>query len=120
MGEAMRIVAIGLAIFAVYLPAAWLVHRDFVPDPRPTGAVVELIVAIDSDHPDQYRSKSYVFRPARFPDVSRAVVYENLTPLPEKNYVFTEDRAVYVVRFQASDGSDPRTNGRRYWSVMPN
>jgi hypothetical protein len=119
MGEVVRIVVIGLAIYAVYLPTAWLLHRDYVPDPRPTGAAVERIDAIHSVHPDQYASRSSVFRSARFPNVSRVVVYEDMTPLPKKNYELIEDFGAYVIRFQASDGSDPRTNGRRYWTVMP-
>lgn len=85
----------------------------------PTGATVELIDAIHSDQPDRYTSRSFVFRSARFPNVFRVVVYDDMTPLPKTSYELIEDLGAYVIRFQASNGCDPRTNGRRYWTVMP-
>jgi hypothetical protein len=52
-------------------------------------------------------------------DVTQFVAYENLTPLDRIQFaeaVFEKTR-YYVVRIRASDGSDPRTNGRHYWLV---
>lgn len=115
MSETLKIIAVSLAAFAVYLPAAYLVGRDFVPAPRPDGSVVETATRIHFDHPDHYLARLSVFTPARFPDVSKITVYEGLTPLSDTN--FTPDAGAYVVRFKATDGSDPRTNGRNYWVV---
>jgi hypothetical protein len=113
----MRIVAAALAIYAVYLPAAFIAGRNYVPVPRPTGTAVEKINGVGFDHPDHYVVRSYIFRPARFPDVSSISVYENLTPLPRDKIKFVEDAGDYVIRFKTSDGSDPRTDGRHYWIV---
>jgi hypothetical protein len=114
-----RIIAICLGIFAVYLPAAMLVHRSHVQASQPTGTAIELMTRIYFDHPDHYAIRSYAINPSRFPDVSRVIVYEDATPLPKQNFAIFEDLGSYVVRFQASDGSDPRSNGRLYWTVMP-
>jgi hypothetical protein len=114
-----RITAIGLGIFAVYLPVAAFVHRNYVQAPRPDGSAVELMTKIYFDRPDHYAIRSYAFNPNRFPDVSRVTVYEDTTPLPKESVEIFEDLGSYVVRFQASDGSDPRNNGRQYWTVMP-
>ena len=113
-----RITAIGLGIFVAYLPVAAFVHRDYVQLPRPTGSAVELMTRFYY-HPTHYAIRSYVFNSRRFPDVSRVIVYEDLTPLPKEKFALFEDLGSYVVKFQTSDGSDPRTNGRQYWTVMP-
>ncbi|MEH2497414.1 hypothetical protein V1294_003893 [Bradyrhizobium sp. AZCC 1678] len=120
------IIAISLGIYAAYLPAAIFVHRDYVASPRPAGQVVELLGRFWFDHPNHYAVRPYVFRAARFPDTSRFVVYENMTPLPRENFgaiwdkVPTENGSLvdsYAIRFRTSDGSDPRVNGRQYWIV---
>jgi len=115
--QTLRILAAATAIYAVYLPVATVVGRHHVPIPRPAGSVVEKIGGFQLDHPDNYFVRSHIFTPARFPDPSRIAVYEGLTPLSETR--FTADGGAYVVRFKASDGSDPRTNERNYWVVLP-
>jgi hypothetical protein len=94
---------------------AVLVGSDHVPAPRPEGRAVEAIGGFRFDHPDHYFAKSHVFTPARFPDRSTISVYEGLTPLFDTDFIVND--AAYIVRFKASDGSDPRENGRRYWVV---
>lgn len=113
----MKILAVALAIYAAYLPAAWFVHRDYVPRFRPTGQAVEMIPRFDFDHPDRYVARSYVLGPAKYPDTSQISVYEGISPLPVEKVQFTADGPAYIVRIRASDGSDPRTNGRQYWLV---
>lgn len=112
-----KVIAISLGIYAIYLPVAMFVHRDYVQPPRPYGDPVEMLRDFHHDKPDKYVARSYMFRTARFPDTSRISVYENATPLPREKFWFTPDAGVYVIRIQSSDGSDPRTNGRQYWAV---
>ena len=116
----MRIFLIALAILTIYLPSAWLLHRNYVEVPRPAGAVVEIMYWYNITPPDHYSFRSYAFQPEKMPDVSRVMVYEDMTPLPRQNYQLVAHDRAYVVKFRASDGSDPRTNGRRYWTVLPN
>ena len=113
----LRVVAISLAAYAVFLPVALWVSRDFVPAKRPDGKMVEVMGNLYFDHPDHYYARLFIILPGRFPDSSNLAVYEDLTRLSETN--FTKDEGAYVVRFKASDGSDPRTNGRNYWVVLP-
>ena len=115
--KAIHVIGIALAAYAIFLPAALYVGHDFVPAKAPTGTVVEVMGQLYFDHPDHYFYRLYIITPARFPDPSKLVVYEETTQLPEINV--TRDGSAYVVRFKASDGSDPRTNGRNYWVVLP-
>jgi hypothetical protein len=121
MRQDLKVIVVGLAIFAIYLPVALFVHRDYIQAPRPHGKVVEKMINLLPDepesYPDRYIARSYVFNVARFPDVSQLRVYEEMTPLPRENVSFTPDLGVYVIRIKISDGSDPRTNGRQYWAV---
>lgn len=113
----MRILVICLGIFALYLPAAALVHRDYVPPPKPQGEVVETLLTLHHDAPDRYFARSNTFLPSRYPEASDFDVYENLTRLSRDGIQLTIDSGAYVVRFKTSDGSDARTNGRVYWLV---
>jgi hypothetical protein len=115
MNHTLKIATAALAIYAIYLPVALIVGHHHVPAARPAGMVVEKIGKMHFDNPDHYVARLYVFGSARFPDTSKIAVYENLTPLSDVN--FTPDTGGYVTRFRASDGSDPRTNGRSYWAV---
>jgi hypothetical protein len=117
MTESLKVVAAGLLVFAVYLPVAMFVHRYYVQVPRPVGDAVEMIIDLHRDEPNYNLARSYVFSVARFPDPSKIAVYENLKPLPRENFNFTPELGSYVIRFKTSDGSDPRTNGRQYWTV---
>jgi hypothetical protein len=114
---AAKVVAIGVGLYAIYLPVAWLMHRNYALPPRPSGNPVEMLLAFHRDEPDHFVARSHIFRTAIFPDTSRISVYENLTPLPTGHVGFTPDLGVYIIRLKTSDGSDPRSNGRRYWVV---
>jgi hypothetical protein len=119
MSQTIKVVAVSLAAFAVYLPIAFLVGRDFVPAPTPAGKVVEMMRTFDIDKPDRYVVRSYIFGPSKYPDTSIINVYEGMTPLSRAGLQFTPDGQAYVIRFKTSDGTDPRTNGRNYWLVLP-
>lgn len=128
MRQDLKVLAACLAIFAVYLPIAHWLHQDYVRASQPAGRNVELL-GMFWPHPDHY----YAVRPrilhhrVRF-GASGFVVYEDLTPLPRENFETVNDRINAEngslidsahIRFRTSDGSDPRSNGRKYWLVAP-
>lgn len=112
----LRVLVIALGIYGLYLPVAFFVHSGYVEFPSPPGAV-EQLVQFHFDSPDQYVSRLYRVRPDQ--DVSQFVAYEGLMPLNGIKWAVVpyEKSRHYVVRIRASDGTDPRTNGRRYWLV---
>lgn len=112
----LRVIVIALGIYALYLPVAFGVHRSHVEVPRPPGAV-EMLLRFYFDEPDQYVARLFLVRPGQ--DVTQFVAYEDLTPLNGIKFaeVVYEKSRHYVVRIRASDGTDPRTNGRHYWLV---
>ena len=117
MKQQLKILAIGLAIFALYIPIALFAGSRYVPVPRPPGAEIETLLKIAHYAGFQYHTHSMVM--ARHANDGTVMVYEDLTPLgPAKFIKFTDDPRNFVV-FSASDNSDPRTNGRHYWLVLP-
>lgn len=112
----LRVAAVSLAIFAVYLPVAIFVHRDYVQPPRPDGRAVEMILKFEPQG-SQYATVSYVFNLKSFPDAPAVLVYEDMQPLPTQNVEIVRGSQTYVFRILTGDGSDPRTNGRQYWLV---
>jgi hypothetical protein len=117
VSETSKVLAIALTGYALFLPAAFIVGRSYTAIERPEGSKVETIGQIFFDHPDHYYAKLHVFNQAHFPDTSGLSVYENLVQLSD--FSFTSDSGRYVVRFKTTDGSDARTNGRKYWVVAP-
>jgi hypothetical protein len=111
----LRVIVIALGIYALYLPIAFVVHRFYVEVPRPPGALEML--QFYSDASDEYVARLFLVRPDQ--DVTRFVAYEDLTPLSGIKFAAVTDEKSrhYVVRIRASDGTDPRTNGRHYWLV---
>lgn len=140
MNQTLRVTFISLAAFAVYLPIAYLVGRDFVPPPKPPGAMVELLLKIDKGHGFSYVAQSFTLW--EYADDSEdnmrspVILYEDLTPIgPGLSYLrdiqsiglgrfahaklgHSPDSWRFVI-FSTSDNSDPRTNGRQYWLVLP-
>jgi hypothetical protein len=134
----MRIIAISLAAFAVYLPAAYLAGRNYIPAPKPVGELVEPLLGVVQGDGSSYRAQSYSL--GGYVDASEdnmhspVMLYEGLKPLgPARSYIrevqdvglgrfnfirFSGDPRSHVV-FSTSDNSDPRTNGRNYWLVLP-
>jgi hypothetical protein len=105
--SALRVIVIALGIYGLYLPVAFFVHRGYVEAPRPPGAV-EPLLQFNFDAPDQYVARLFRVHPD-----------EGLTPLNGNKFavVAYEKSRHYVVRIRATDGTDPRTNGRHYWLV---
>ena len=139
MKDTLKVIGISLTAFAVYLPIAYFAGRDFLPTPKPEGAVVETLLKIDKGHGFSYRAQT--FQLAKYSDDSEdnmkspVLVYEDLAPLgPGLSYLRdiqsiglgrfahvrlggSPDSWRFVV-FSTSDNSDPRTNGRKYWLVL--
>lgn len=75
--EAIALVA-GLVVFAVYLPLAVWVHRDFVSAGRPEGKVVELILRFEESADGGYQAQVYGSSAYK-----KGILYEDLTRLEE-------------------------------------
>jgi len=135
-----KVTAISLAAFAVYLPVAYLVGRDFIPPQKPDGVLVEQLLMIEPGHRHSYLAQSYGTSPYADLDVnnqrSPVMLYENMTLLGPAHSQPSEVEDIgrgryYHSRlegrpdswrffvFSSSDNSDPRTNGRNYWAVVP-
>jgi hypothetical protein len=131
--QELTIIAIALVIFAIYLPVALWIGRDFVLEPRPEGTV-ETIAGIQHFGGFAYSTPAYAT--GRYanddPAHSPIIIYENLTPLGHAQSVEMDVKNIGLGRFlhvnregsvsyifSTSDNSDPRTNGRHYWAVLP-
>jgi len=110
------VLALGLTLFAVYLPiAAWL-HRDvFLPD-RPTGLLVERLDRFDPSAGGGYQARVYGNASHK-----TAILYEEKVPLQEVDIVTlpTFPRTLRFIRMTPKDETDPRKNGRHYYLVQP-
>lgn len=138
MSQTLKVTVVSLAAFAIYLPAAYLVSRDLIPESKPEGAIVERIMRIDSGPGFSFRAETLTM--VKYADDSEdnmrspITVYEDLKPLgPDRSYLrdieavglgrfafvkFTNDPRGHLL-FSTRDNSDPRTNGRKYWAVLP-
>lgn len=124
-------------MFAVYFPATLWLQAAYV-DPAPKGKIViqllppferhgivavsrgptVLKIAAIGDHEDVEND-----------DRSPVEIYENQTRLGPAHSTFADIRDLGMGRFahwqrqglvfSASDNSDPNSNGRRYWAVVP-
>jgi hypothetical protein len=128
-------------ICAIYFPVALWLERDDAPVARPRGQIVQTIAQIRHVEGFGYQASTPVL--IRYVDndpdnqQSPIVLYENMTPLGpahstqydvqfvgQGRYSHWGDnpksgRRINGVLFSASDNSDPRTNGRHYWAVLP-
>jgi hypothetical protein len=110
------VLAAGLVIFAVYYPFAVYLHRDHVHRPEPSGQVVEFIPRFEETHGGAYQA--LVFTNNAYP---KAMLYEDSTPLQEVEIVTLPTRppSWRFFTLPRRDGSNPNTNGRRYYLVQP-
>jgi hypothetical protein len=127
-----------LIAYGIFLIAAYYVARDYVPPQRPDGEIVEILHNPRHEGGFTYSERSYqLWRYAdenQFEQHSPVLLYEELTPLgPARSrledvqrighghYAFL-GRPAFTYKeifFSTSDNSDPRTNGRRYYLVLP-
>jgi hypothetical protein len=130
----LRVLAIAAVIYAIYLPLAFLVHR---PVAAPQGTMVIRLTAIG---PSRYGGFAYE---APLPEFRRYEEYSGPNLVPSPILLYEDDKplgpAVHAeikviagigegrfthwnhtgMIFSTTDNSDPRTNGRRYWAVLP-
>jgi hypothetical protein len=124
------------ALFAVYFPTALWLDRSYI-NVSPKGAAVQLLPPFTMNRHAAIPHKFQVDRFGHLADDendardtrSPIVIYENLTPLGPGHSNFADIRdlgagrfahwARHGVVFSTSDNSDPNTNGRTYWVVVP-
>lgn len=111
----LKVIVVSLAIYAVYLPVAVWVHRDYVPIEQPKGYVVELLLGFEDSEGGGYQARTTANHP-----YLKAVLYEDLTPLGQVDILALPWRppSWRFIKMPIKDGSDPRTNGRRYYLVQ--
>lgn len=129
------------AVYSLYLPLALWIHRSYVPTKRPPGKLVEMLQRTDPYGGFMYRSRSFTMQDYADHDEahqhSPIILYEDMKPLGpghsdlrsinEKglgryahvNESVHSERDLDEYLFSTSDNSDPRTNGRSYWAVLP-
>ena len=126
-----------VALLAAYFPAALWLRTSYV-DQKPKGEVVVQLLppftrqgfaAIKHDlyglPAELIGDREDVKNDSRSP----VTIYENLKPLGPAHNTFRVIANIGMGRFShwqhqglvfsASDNSDPNTNGRRYWAVVP-
>jgi hypothetical protein len=123
------------ALFVVYFPIALWLKYSYVPPPGPPGSVWKLVYFSKFDDSGiafvsnvaKNRLRDVADTPEA-PDKSPVILYEDGTPLGPAHSVH-DDISKHghgrfshwgkIVVFSTSDNSDPRTNGREYWAVIP-
>jgi hypothetical protein len=110
------VLVVGLVVFAAYYPLAVWIHRDFIPVKRPEGKLVELILQFEAGSGGGYQAQ--VYGNAGY---QKGILYEDSTPLQEIEILELPSRpsSWRFIRMSPGDGSDPRSNGRRYYLVQP-
>jgi hypothetical protein len=100
MNSTLKVIGVSLAAFAVYLPIAYFSGRDYLPTPRPEGAVVETLLKIDKGQGFSYLAQSFSL--AKYADDSEdnmkspVILYEDSTrarPRPQLPQRYSKHRA---------------------------
>jgi hypothetical protein len=119
---------------AIYFPVAYWSARSHVPLPEPKGAVIHLQGFHMLGPPGTFSYYSVAQLVQKNADTTEApqrspyIVYEDDKPLgpahstKEEIELIGRGRFLHqgdIFVFSASDNSDPRTNGRSYWVVLP-
>jgi hypothetical protein len=128
------VILAAVAILSIYFPAAlWLRHSS-LPLRGPPGAVL-LLVSPHKLVADgfSYISTAHILRPLEDDksnnQTSPVILYEDDKPLPLPHSIHADIEKIGLGRyshwkdigfvFSTSDNSDPNTNGRHYWAVLP-
>ncbi|WFU27709.1 hypothetical protein QA649_16295 [Bradyrhizobium sp. CB1717] len=116
-----EIVLIAAAMYAVWTPTYFLLETHHIA--APDGEHVALILPAGSSDDHGNSVRYYGFKQSAIgEEAASLVVYEGATPLPADRYAFARfnpKNTWRAVDFKASDGSDPRHNGRTYYAVLP-
>lgn len=114
-----RVTPLCLAIYVLVLPLIFWSSASYKPRSVPSGKVVEHIFPVKDRDPPWYFADAYRLASRREGD--DIVVYENLTPLPPDHFAVLPPNQGHGrrIKFRALDDTNPRTNGRDYWAVIP-
>jgi hypothetical protein len=122
------VLIISLLLFALYLPIALILGAQYVPPKRPASGTVYSLTTQPHKVLENKPIYSSRLPPAVAGRVDTALIYEDDKPLPyPRSYsrdaidlgygrYFFEDGFVH---FSTTDNTDPNTNGRAYWLVLP-
>jgi hypothetical protein len=117
------ILLIAAAAYLIWTPF-YLLWPRAPPEILPAGERVEPISMTGRSDEEGHTFRFYGYKQSKadLEDRRPLAVYEGTRPLPEGYYEFepvNPKNKWRVVKFKASDGSDPRDNGRRYYAVLP-
>lgn len=116
-GRVGTIIALCLSLYVLALPVMFWAGSGIVLAPMPPGRKVEQIFPQKDSR--WIVATAHIFTTPE--EWSRIVVYEDTSPLSSGRYEIkpfnTNGWASLVLR--ASDDTDPTTNGRRYYVVLP-
>ena len=121
------------ALFVVYFPLAVWLKYSYAPSQGPPGSVWKLISFSKFDdsgiafvyYADKLRNLADT---PDAPDRSPVVLYEDGKPLGPAHTLHADISKLghgrfshwgKIIIFSTSDNSDPNTNGREYWAVIP-
>jgi hypothetical protein len=119
-GVALSLRQVLLAAFLLYatgLPILLWLHAGYEPVARPAGRQTELLLKFRLDRDGTYSAQTFAF--AKLRDDEPLLVYENLARLDAGRYSTYRIGEARRVKLTAPDGTDPNSNGRRYWAVRP-
>jgi hypothetical protein len=124
-----------VAAIAVYFSAALWLKYTYVEPPKPPGVVLRLdrpfltMEGSDLAFNVKLPSLDQLSDTPEFPSKSPFILYENTTPLGPAHVAHAEIEKYGHGRFShwsgagfifsSSDGTNPLTNGRTYWAVIP-
>jgi hypothetical protein len=125
------------ALFTAYLPAALWLRASYVSD-KPNGSiVVQIMPPFERDGLAFVNRSPTLDQLSAFGDNekikgdqrSALLIYEGFTALGPAHNTYADIRDLgsgrfshwrrHGIIFSTSDGSDPNTNGRHYWAVVP-
>lgn len=104
--------------------SVYLLATSLPPLETPKGEIAERISNFEMASDGRFQARTYRFSrtEAYRSDPAPLAVYEDATPLSPGNYeidTLAPQNVWRFVRLKTSDGSDPNTNGRRYYMVLP-
>ena len=98
----------------MFLAVTLFALPPFVASPRP-ASVIEQLLQFNKHPPGNFASRSYAVSPGKIA-ASRLQIYEGARPMARSDeFWFTVEGGAYIARVKPADGSDPRSNGRKYW-----
>ena len=112
-----RVLTLALLVYAIGLPVLLWLHAGYKPVERPSGRQTELLLKFRPGQDGTYASQTFAF--GKLKDDEPLLVYENMVPLAAGRYATLRVGEARYINLLSSDGTDPNSNGRRYWVVRP-